>query len=171
MATAPPMGLRQTLPGCGFSFGVDGGATSGVTEIVNNSITSLALQQGLLQLATVTLTTANITGMNATPVTLLAAPGSGKSIVVDSCLFRFNAGATQFTGGGAVTIQYHGAGACLNTISAGTITSASSSDTYMVTGASNITATQNVAIEITNATAAFATGNGSATLFIWYTIN
>jgi hypothetical protein len=176
MPTTPPMGLRQILPGTGFSFGVDGGASSGVQEVVPNTIGTACMQTSFLQLATVNLTAANITGMYATPVQIIAAAPTGQSVVVDSFVFRFQAGSTAFTSGGAVQLQIgntnHAGGTAVgNTIAASVVTSASSSDSFTNVGSSLLTLTQATGIYITNATGAFATGNGTAIVFVWYTIN
>lgn len=124
--------------------------------------------KGLIQHTSVTLSTTNVTGMFGTAVPLIAAPGAGHSIIVTNILFRTVPGATAFTGGGAITIQYHGGAALTNTIAAAVVTSASVSDT--VRDGLDVTATQNAAIEITNATAAFATGNGSEIVDISYRV-
>ena len=169
--TAPSMGLRAALPGAGFSFGVDGGDVSGVSEIIPGSIEESALSADTLNFANFQLTSANILGMNATPVVLLPAPGAGKSIVVDYIMFRMIATATAYASGGVVTIGYVGGAAVCNTFAASIINTAGPAtvDTILVVGTTNITCTQNAGIQITNATGAFTTGTGTANVFIWYT--
>jgi hypothetical protein len=170
--TTPGQGIRNTVPGAGFTFGIDGGAATGVSEIMPGSITTAAMSANLTQLQVFNLTTANILGMFATPVVLIPAPGAGKSIVVDYILFRMIATATSFASGGVVTIGYNGGAAVANTLAAAIINAAGPGtvDTLVVTGASNITATQNAAVQISNATGAFTTGTGNANIFIWYSI-
>src|SRR5262249_47448648 len=81
--------------------------------------------------AVVPLTSANILGMFGTPVTILAAPGAGKALVVRKILLAFTAG-TQYASGGVVTFQYSG-GAAVHaaSIPASVITSAASSNTEL----------------------------------------
>ncbi|HZV06210.1 MAG TPA: DUF2190 family protein, partial [Gemmataceae bacterium] len=62
----------------------------------------------LIQKAVVTLTAAQIIAMNGTPQSILPAPAAGQVLVIDQILAQMKPGATQFTGGGAVTFQYHG---------------------------------------------------------------
>lgn len=123
------------------------------------------------QRAMVPLTAAQIIAMNGGAVTILAAPGAGKVLIVTQILFAFTAG-TQFTNGGVVTFQYASGGAVVHvsSIPAATITSAASSNTLLApnTAANGIVAPANTAITITNATAAFATGTGTAKVFVAY---
>lgn len=136
-------------------------------EIQAGALGTSVMKKGFLQVTQVTLTAAQIIAMNGTPVSLLPAPGAGLCYVVESIEFRFTAG-TQFTGGGAVTFQYSGGAAVANTIAAAVITSASSSDTVRV--GIDATATLNAALVVTNATAAFAAGTGTALITFAYRI-
>lgn len=131
-----------------------------------------------VQHKTVSLTAANLIAMYAAPVALVAAPGAGKSIVVAKVAFTITRTATAFTGGGAVIVQYaataNGAGtqALDSTLAAATVTGAAGSALSFRNGAviSNAasTVTQNVGLYISNDTAAFAAGTGTATVDIWY---
>ncbi len=156
----PANTLRDILPGPGNNIGVDGGMFSGVPET----------QQSFQQCLAVTLTSAQITTMFTTPVTLLRAPGADVGYIIDYIVFKYNFGGTAYTSGGVVSIQYNGGAAVANTIPAATVTAGASSSTVVVTGASNIVVTQNAALTITNATGAFATGNGTAQVLLWYSI-
>lgn len=150
--------LATIVPGCGVSG--------------SSYITSADSSPQLIQQVNFQLTSANIIGMNASPIILIPAPGANKSIVVDYCMFRMIATSTAFTGGGTVTIGYTGGAAVVNTFASTIITTGTPGqvDTVLVTGASNITTTQNVGIQITNASAPFAAGTGTANVFIWYSI-
>lgn len=55
-----------------------------------------------------TLTQSNITGMNGTPVALIATPGSGAMTVIDACVLEFVPGGTAYASGGSVEIGYNG---------------------------------------------------------------
>lgn len=57
----------------------------------------------------VALSAAQITTLHSAPVSLIAAPGAGVAINLESMVFNFKFGTTQFTGGGAVNPVYHGA--------------------------------------------------------------
>jgi hypothetical protein len=162
----------------------------GATPVVQQAVTMTAFavlqangfiaagQDYSLQHATVPLTAANLIAMYATPVSLIAAPGSGKSIVVQKLAFTIARSSTAFTSGGAVIIQYdtttHGGGtqALDSTLASTVITGAAGTSVSARHGAviSDLASTsiQNLALTISNATGAFATGTGTATVDIWY---
>jgi hypothetical protein len=168
MATSPPVGFRGIIPGSGFEFGVDGGAISGVQEVVSNSISGTCLALNLVQTAIISLTAAQIKAMYATPILLVAAPSvATQSIIVDNWTFTFTYVTPAFTSGGAVNIQYGSTGsgggtAIGNTLPAAVLTATSNSETLIVQGSSNITLSQGTALYLTNASAAFATGTASS---------
>ena len=133
-----------------------------------------------VQHKTVTLTAANIIAMYTTPVALIAAPGAGKSIVVQKVAFTITRTSTAFTGGGAPIVQYaataNGGGtqALDSTLAATVITGAAGTTVSFRNGAvvsdAASTVTQNVGLFISNATAVFAAGMGTATVDIWYVV-
>ena len=119
------------------------------------------------------LTSANILAMNATPVTVIPAPGAGKALALQSVLFSFTHG-TSYANGGTTQLQYHGASTNImhSTVAAAVFTG--SSDAILqfdpATTASGIVVTSNAAIEITNATAPFITGTGTAKIMLLYAV-
>lgn len=127
---------------------------------------------------TINLSAANILGMFATPVTLVAAPGAGKILMPLSFIFSLTAGGSAFASGGNVRIQYHGGSVSVwgnganGTILAATVNSATNIQAMRggveggVTDADN----SNKALEITNGTGAFTTGNGTAKIFLCYAV-
>jgi hypothetical protein len=165
--TSPGQGLRNTVPGTGFTFGVDGGGTTGVCEIIPQSITTVSTHPSLIQVAQINFTAAQWNVLFTTPATLIPAPGAGKSILVDYALLRYVYGGTAFTGGGTVSIQYSGGVAAATTVASTQITAAASSDNLM-TSTGTLAATQNAAITISVATANFATGNGTFQVYVYY---
>lgn len=130
----------------------------------------IAAGQILSQFAQVALSTANILGMNATPVSLLAAPGASKVLIVDLITLQMKPGGTQFASGGAVSCVYHGGAVAphASSIPAATINSASASNNVLPPLAAVIQPPTNTGLDITNATGAFITGNGSAIVNIWF---
>lgn len=154
MGATNPNTLGSVLPGSGTSFSVQ-------TPDIN---------QNLTQMTQVTLTPAQVITAFTTPLVLLPAPGAGKSIVVDYILYRLTYAGTAYTLGGVVTVGYAGGAAVVNTMTAALITASASADTLLVTGSTNITATQNAAIQLSVATQNFATGNSNLVLFIYYSI-
>ncbi len=62
---------------------------------------------GLLTTAVITITSPQIKALRASPVTLIPAQGAGKTIVLVSCIAKFNyAGTNAFTNGQTVTLRY-----------------------------------------------------------------
>lgn len=126
----------------------------------------------------VPLSAANIIAMYATPV--LCIPGVvGKEIYVESVEFDITRTATAFTGGGVVNVQYdstaNGAGTtCHADIAATVVTGAAGqSHTFRVTKDQSDVAQASISgkgLYISNKTAAFAAGTGTAEVTIRYYI-
>lgn len=140
---------------------------------INNTLISTASNTR----AQVTLTAAQIKGMYAAPVLLIPAPGLNYMNVIDSILWDVAYTAPQFTLGGATQAQYGataaGAGTAASTsIPGATIDAIAASTLLTQTGiaALNVanSVVNNAGIYLSNATAAFATGNSSAVLNIAY---
>lgn len=131
-----------------------------------------------LQHVTKSLTAANLIAMYTTPVVLIAAQGAGKSIVVQKLVFTITRTSTAFTGGGAAIVQYaataNGVGtqALDSTLASTVITGSAGTSISFRNGAvvsdAASTVTQNVGLYISNATAVFAAGTGTASVDIYY---
>jgi len=77
-----------------------------------STIKEIGLQNslvGTLQYATRTLTSAEILALATTPITLIAAPGTGKSIWVKNVYARLNFNTTAYATVGAMFIKINGA--------------------------------------------------------------
>ena len=138
-------------------------------------IGSSSIDPQVQQLAVVPLTAAQITTLHTVPVTVIAAPGAGKAIVVEQAVLEFKFGTVAFTGGGVVTLIYHGGSTALHSgsVPASVITAASGTSATEVgpqTGANGLTLAVNAGVDISAATANFAAGDGTAQLWIWYTV-
>lgn len=130
---------------------------------------------GPAQTTTVSLTAAQIIAMGTTPVSILAAPGTGKVLQVEHIVFEMKRTATAFTGGGVVSFQYHTTTSSVphtGTIAASVVTTAGAATAVVAlgpnVGASGLVLPANEGIDILNATAAFAAGTGTAKVFIKY---
>lgn len=151
--------------------------STGAVSIFTNTGTSAApvfTQAGGTM--TLSMAAADIIAMFTTPVQVVPAI-TGKSIVVDSMEFDITRTSTAFTGGGVVAVQY------ANTANgAGTATTATIAAT-VVTGAVGRTVTARIPVNqsdvasasivgiglfISNQTAAFAAGTGTATVTVRY---
>ena len=118
--------------------------------------------------AVVSLSAANLIAMFTTPVTLIAAPGAGKAIIVKRVYFVVTPTATQFTGGGVVSFKYASGADATNTVAAANVTGASA--TRVIRDGLDCAVSANAALQITNDTAAFAVGTGTAKAYIDYSI-
>jgi hypothetical protein len=91
-------------------------------------------------------------------------------------LFEITRTATAFTGGGVVSLQYHTTTTSVphaGTIAASVVTGAAGTvQTYLGpnVGANGLVIPANEGIDITNATAAFAAGTGTAKVFVKYRV-
>ena len=132
------------------------------------------------QHVTVTLSAAQINGMYAAPVQLVAAPGSGRTILISRVAIRLTRTSTAFAAGGAAIIQYG------NTVNGGGTQAADSTiASTFFTGAAGVsesargganpltdqgTTLENTGIYLSNASGAFTTGTGTATADVWYRV-
>lgn len=121
----------------------------------------------------VSLSSAQILALNATPVALVAAPGAGKVIVVEHILLKMITTATAYANGGALEFRYtDGSGAKVTADLAAAIVTAGAGTSY--TGVAGVTTSltmvSNSPIVVDNATAPFITGTGTAVVTIRYRI-
>lgn len=125
---------------------------------------------------TLSLTTAQILGMFATPVTLLPSPGAGYALVVNGFIFSLIAGATAFQAGGNVALFYASGDGKTTQASASVPVADVQNAASGVTNVTGITTRMasalmsNVGLNIWNATQAFTTGNGSAKVTVLYSV-
>jgi len=136
-----------------------------------------AIDSSIAATATVALSAAQLIAMGTVPVSILAAPGAGKAILVKEILFEMTRTGTAFTGGGAINFQYHTTTGSIphsGAIPASLVTSGGAGTAQTAlgqnTGSNGLVIPANEGIDITNATAAFATGTGTAKVLIKYRI-
>ena len=178
VATAAAMSGDATLSNTGV-LTVGAGAITG-SKIAANTVDFANIALDVAATATVALTAAQIKALYDTPVQLVAAPGANKLVLIESIIWDVAYGSAQFTAGGAISAQYgntvHGAGpvasgslaaASLNAVAANGLLSNGG-----ISGSLNITraAAANTAVYLSNATADFATGDSTATLYVRYRV-
>jgi len=146
-------------------------------EVISKSFMPAAPNIHILdvpKIAAVPLTAAQLIAMEATPVSILPAPAANMILIADEIVFEMIATATAFTGGGAVSLVYHGGSVAVHTgsIPASVVTTGTPGTTATLlgpdTGANGITVPAGTGVDITNATAPFASGSGTAVVFIRY---
>jgi hypothetical protein len=130
----------------------------------------------LLQSATVALTSANILALDGTPITLVAAPGAGKTIFPVQIIVTYTGGSSAYTdAGGAVSFA---AGSLSQALSSNAIfltTVSPNSNVQVLNFAATATAanppsSDNAPLTISKITNNFAAGNGTASITVLYTV-
>lgn len=181
----------KTLAGLGLTGTVDSGVppTTAATFAPGCTITDLATGTIYTNEGTaaapawvgagaysVNLAAADIIAMYATPVLVVPAL-AGKAIVVDSVDFKMTRTSTAFTGGGVVNVQYaataNGAGTKSHAdIAASVVTGAAGTTTTaripLVLSDIATASIDGIGLYISNQTAAFAAGTGTAVVTIKY---
>lgn len=124
------------------------------------------------QTATVTLNQAAVQAMYVTPQVIVAAPGSGKTLYVNSCVLINNYTTTAFANGGVVSLQWGntteagGTNSLSTTFAATVVTHGAICWASLVSANAGtlITGTENLGLYLTNASGAFTAGNAASTL-------
>jgi hypothetical protein len=161
-----------------FLLGVNAAGTGTVNLLGVDSNNAVVLPSGgPLGALVVSLTTAQLEAMFGTPVPIIPAPAANQAIIAKEAVLEMIPGTVAFTGGGAVELVYHGGStsAVTGSVPASVVTAAGSSPTTITelgqgVGSNGLSVPVGVGVDITNLTAAFATGNGSAKVHIWYSI-
>ena len=126
--------------------------------------------------AVVDLTAAQIIAMYTTPVEVVPAK-TGKAIIVDAVEFDMTRTSTAFTGGGVVAVQYdntaNGAGTATHATIAATVVTGAAGETRtfripVVLSDIAASAIEGIGLYISNQTAVFAAGTGTARVTVHY---
>lgn len=167
-------GLAANLPtGAGYALGCTYTATdtgAGYRNVGTSTVASFVASSVPI---VVNLSSAQILALNATPVTLIPAPGAGKLIIVRGITFKMVTTATAYANGGALEFRYTNASGAKVTadIAAGVVTAGAGTSYTAVAGVTtSLTGVVNSPIVIDNATAAFITGTGTAVITLNYEI-
>lgn len=178
IATGVAMSGDATISNTG-ALTIGAGAVTG-SKIAANAVDYANLALDVAASTTVTLSAAQIKALYDTPVLLVAAPGSGKLVIIDSILWDIAFGTTQYAAGGALAAQYgnaaHGAGpAASGTLAAASLNGVAASDFLSNAGSAGLlnvarTAALNTAVYLSNATGDFTTGDSTATLYVRYRV-
>lgn len=116
----------------------------------------------------VSLTSANLLAMYATPITVLAAPGAGKAWRIKSCVIILDSTVTAYANGGVIYLSYNNTTPITNNVAASFLTAGDKVFTLnpLSTAASGVSLLVDTKVTITNDTAAFITGTGVVRLLI-----
>jgi len=119
---------------------------------------------------------ANILAMNASPVNIVAAPPAGYSLIVDNVVFIMTRTATAYANGGAVSLVYTGGAVSPHTGSmpASVVTTGGAGTALNANGgvsaANGVVVPTATGIDITNGTAPFITGTGTMKVVLEYRV-
>ncbi len=128
-----------------------------------------------MQTAKVQISSAQILALNATPVTLAAAPGAGKVLELIGFVWSGHFGTLAYAAGSAVDVQYHTSAvkAATAAVAAAVVNAAADHLQIQPNGGldtpddtpANLA---NLALELKASAAAFTTGDGTATVTVFY---
>lgn len=125
------------------------------------------------QTTTVAVSSAQLLAMNGAPVVILPAPGAGKAIIVTNFIFEYVYGTTAYQNGGQVQLNYTGQAlqASAGLSAANTLLQGASCVTSGIgpTAARPNAQIANTGISLTNGTAPFIAGDGTANVTVLYT--
>lgn len=145
--------------------------------ISSSSVSSLITQVAGVTTSSFTLNTASVGAAYAAPVQLLAAPGAGKTILIqEGSIYTASTGNTAYATGTSPVIQYdstvHGAGtAATSALATGDLTAASSQIKSVANPTGALTGITNKGIFFSNATGAYTAGTGTnVTISLTYQI-
>lgn len=124
----------------------------------------------ITQTTKVTLTSAQLLTMFTTPVQILPAPPANSYFVVEEIVFQTFPTTTAYATGGAISLVYHGGSVSphASSIPAATLISGTGTVNELPLPAAVVQIPVATGIDITNATAVFSLGTGTATVKITY---
>lgn len=145
-------------------------------KLANNAVTSAKLATDLVQFVAVPMTAAQIAAMYGAPYLLVAAAGANTQLVVHRAELVLTFVSAQYTSGGVIGIQLdstvHGAGIIMSdTLAAATFNAYAASASVGLDGASTsgaLTAKVNKGLYLSNTVGAFATGDSTLVVNLWY---
>jgi len=119
----------------------------------------------------VSLTSANLLGMNAAPLSIIPAPGAGRTTIIKSCTAIFDSTATPYANGGVIYLSYNSTTPITNNVAATFLTEGDKVYQLLpLNSAGGINTLVNTAVTITNDTAPFITGTGVLRLIVEYEV-
>lgn len=178
IATGVAMSGDATMSNTGV-LTIGAGAVTG-SKIASHTVDYANIALDVAASATVALTAAQVNGMYDTPVQLIAAPGAGKLILIDSILWDIAFVSAQYDAGGAIAAQYgntvHGGGpAASGSLAAASLNGVAASGFLSNAGSAGLlnvaaSASENTAVYLSNASGAFTTGDSTVNLYIKYRV-
>jgi hypothetical protein len=146
-----------------------------VDYLVNDTF---SLLNGIVNNVSVTVTSAQLLAMSATPVLIIPAQGAHTWIVAQTPIaFEYDYGTAAYAAGGAIGLEYGNTALLAGTAASSTLAAATfngfvANNGFTLNSAATGTMASmvNLGIYLSNATAAFTTGNGTLTVDINYSV-
>lgn len=166
----------QVILGEAMSGGGDGSIISMLWRPMAYSGSILVTQDSSLQSASVTITTAQVKLLNTTPISLIAAPGAGYALALDSAVLFLDYGSVAYDGiaaGEDLNIRYtDGNGQLVATIETDPFLTATADAVRYVQPATTaaITPVDNAALVLFMTTGNIATGDSPLKLKLYYRV-
>ena len=161
---------NMTVTHAANSINVDLGTGIAGTKLTNNTVTTSQLALNTIQIAHVTLTSANIQGMYSAPSTTVVGVTS-KTIVPMGAYLVSTYGSSAFGGGGDITVTV-GATTATATLSANFLKQTSNQVAWIEAAAFYGASTGLIGspVKITNASGAFTIGDGALDVYTLYRV-
>lgn len=150
-----------------------------VTEdkLADGAVTADKIDANLVQHLEVNISAAEINGMYASPVELVPAAGANTLLVLDKVVLVMTYGSAQYQAGGNVHVQYddtaNGGGVLASsTLSASDLQGAASASLSLNQGSASapFSSTVNKGLFLSNASAAFTTGDSDVVAHCWFKV-
>ena len=156
------------------------GAVTG-SKIAANTVDYANIALDVAATVSISLTAAQFKALYDTPIQVIAAPGAGKLVLVDSVLIDYAYSTAQYTAGGAIGLQYGNASnlrgpSASGTLAAATLNAVAASGYLSLSGSAGVplnvaaSASLNTAVYISNDTQDFASGSGTFNVYIKYRV-
>jgi hypothetical protein len=166
----------QVILGEALSGGGDGAIVSMLFQPMAYSGSIVVTQDSQLQTASVTITAAQVKALNTTPITLIAAPGEGYALALDSAVLFLDyesAAYDEIAAGEDLNIRYtDGSGQLVATIETDPFLTATADALRYVQPATTaaITPVENAALVLYMATGNIATGDSPLKIKLYYRV-
>lgn len=126
---------------------IEEAASIGTSELENNAVTSDKLDQSILKVADITISSSEVLAIFTTPKTLIAAPGAGLAIAVEAIYSTISFNTTAYAAGTGETlnIQYD-SGPTVASLTEAFVESAASARAYVPATTSTVAPAVNTAL-------------------------
>lgn len=143
---------------------------------IDNEIDNTELADSVANVAEISVSSAEILALAASPKELIAAPGAGKVITVDDVTYSYTHNGTSYANGSSIIVTYTGGtthilgNAVTNALAVAVLTGSANYVRAVAGDGQTPEAQVNTAVVLKATGAEFITGNGTLKIFIRYRI-